>query len=1397
MMLMQQPEPGSHLVMYAGDVLELVLKSDSALSGRAYVRTNFGDGHVAAQEIVNKIEKGEPLSGGDWKNLEMQPWKNGSFRICFPLCQIGVFEFKCFFRHDNGSCTWIEGDNLHVKVEPAISIADNTIYNTFVRQFGPNISGGMRNDDMLRAEDYLKERGYTVLPPSGTFMDVKARLDHIMGTLGFNIIMFLPIHPAPSVYGRMGRFGSPFAPLDFYSVDASMAVFDESRTPMDQFVELLDSIHGRGGLAFIDLPLDHTGWASTLQTQHPEWFLHRQDGAFESPGAWGVVWADLCKLDFSKHELWTELANVVLHWCRLGVDGFRCDAGYMIPENAWKYITAKVRLQYPDTIFLLEGLGGDVSITAKLLESGCMNWAYSEFFQSFGLDAERAYLDVMLSASSKFGTYVNFAETHDNNRLAASSEKWARLRTASAALLAPAGAFGIANGVEWLASEKIDVHNDCSLNWNAGRNIIEHIATLNRILRLHPAFGASAELKRINGVCGRAYAMCRRAGDNSVLVVVNPDMDNDTEFGWRNDEFPVHGTLYDLLGGQPICPSVHDGCNYLTLPSGTVLCLSDKVLEFDACAVPPVTRHQYLKYFALSVIEKCGIQANLENIDAFADCLGRGTSEFFGLIFGRKAYWPVIEWNAAYDSRRCVMLPTEHVILVKSEKPFRVSLAENGRVIDCAVSVNLDNGMYIAILSRNRKCDCQLEINATVFNRVDGTKQIVKGRILALPDACHVSNCLHLDSHEISNLDCGLCTNTSGSYSVGRAAWGTLQSKYDSLLAANLAVKYPDDRVAMLLRFRCWLQFHGFSTELSQENMEGFDASYDNTLTWHFNVPCGYGVSVRIKAVWTLDRKSNAGCMSWIIEDCSMLNERFEEDEFTLIIRPDVDWRSVHSVTRAYSVNDKAWENAVRCSGDGRCMRFAPYGNDDMSLKIDDGCFKSAPQWSYDVFLPIEAERHLEDHTDIFSPGYFEIAMSERHVVNIDVAVGADVCTHERPVKCTKLSFGEQLARSLDAFVVRRDEHSSVIAGYPWFLDWGRDTLICLRGMIAAGMYDVVLDTIQQFASFERNGTLPNMIRGKDTSDRATSDAPLWLYVTVDDYMKATGDAGILNVDCGGRRLIDILDCMAESMWNGAENGVRADAESALLFSLPHYTWMDTNYPAATPRCGYPVEIQALWSRALAFLAKYTGATKWSSRHDAALDSISRYFVCRKGIGISDCLHCNVFSPAAEAVADDACRPNQLLAVTLNAIADFDVCRSIVQACSTLIVPGGIRSLADRPVQYPLPVSDNGRMLNDPRHPYWGHYLGDEDTRRKPAYHNGTCWGWCMPLYCEAEYLLTGERKAGLELLSSANSVMSHGCLGYIPEIYDGDAPHVEKGCFAQAWSMSEFLRVWKLLGGK
>ncbi|MDO9263031.1 MAG: amylo-alpha-1,6-glucosidase, partial [Desulfosalsimonadaceae bacterium] len=478
-----------------------------------------------------------------------------------------------------------------------------------------------------------------------------------------------------------------------------------------------------------------------------------------------------------------------------------------------------------------------------------------------------------------------------------------------------------------------------------------------------------------------------------------------------------------------------------------------------------------------------------------------------------------------------------------------------------------------------------------------------------------------------------------------------------------------------------------------------------------------------------------------------------------------------------------------------------------LEITASAGEFSLEPEWQYMIHLPMDAERGMDPHTDLFSPGYFSAFLKGDETFDVSAAAifpgPMDQGPPEPAIPSLKNPAHHHLYDilhlAMSHYIVKRDSHKTIIAGYPWFLDWGRDTLIVARGLIAEGFTCETKEILKQFARFEKNGTLPNVIFGADTGNRDTSDAPLWFVAACKDLIQATGDSLFLHETVGGRTLREVLISIVNGYLNGTDNGIYADADTGLIFSPSHFTWMDTNFPAATPREGFPVEIQALWYNALTFMAQIDAPDRckhWKDRASQVQASVHDLFYMKESGYLSDCLHAPRGVSAKKATPDDALRPNQLLAVTLGAISDPFIQRAVVRNCAALIVPGGIRTLADRPVRRPIPVHRDGHLLNNPSHPYYGTYSGDEDTRRKPAYHNGTAWTWLFPSFCEAWAIAFGNpaRETARAFMGSSSMLANTGSAGQLPEIMDGDFPHHQKGCDAQAWGVSEWLRVWKRL---
>ena len=1426
MKILQEPNAGSHSLLFRGDTVQIRFHMEPARKGRAYLMTNLGEGKIQRKEIIEYIETRRAKSGQDWHDTPLEESGEGEYSATIALIEVGHFEGKCFFMPaDSGEPVWAEGENFHINVGPAVYCCANSIYCAFVRQFGPNKDFKTSQIPSAKEKKEISDydnSGYTVIPPSGTFRNLIKELDHIVDRLNCRILHLLPINPVPTVFARMGRYGSPYASLDFTAIDPAYIEFDRKATPVQQFLELIDAAHRKDAKVFIDLAINHTGWAAKLHEEHPEWLLRDPDGSIHSPGAWGITWGDLTELDHNKLELWQYFSRVFLTWCGRGVDGFRCDAGYMIPEPAWQFIIATVREQYPDTIFLLEGLGGDPAVTRRLLNYANMNWAYSELFQNYTKEQIQSYLPYAQELSFSDGLMVHYAETHDNARLAGVSPAYARMRTALCALTSSNGAFGFTNGVEFFATEKIEVHESNALNWKNQENQIPHISRLNSILISHPAFYNNSSIRFIDSGNTKILAFLRTdsAREHQILVLINLNCENFEKATWTTDEVPVTCTaLLDLITEEDFIPYLSAEKKYsMVLAMGQVLCLSPSIddmrkihdSENRKILKPDRIDRQRAAAVVLDVV--CWLNKSEVLIDtdvvSLASLVLSDPVEFCRkTIFDKSGEIPVVFWEWPRDIRRKVIVPPDHFIFIKAPYRFRARITgDDGKTIlvqrDSLRQENTNS--YFAIFPPCPAPDKQSVRKIKMSVYADPVSKRESSELLFLPDTVEDMS-LFYGNREIRSSD-NVFLQTNGRGAMLRAAmkWGELPSRYDALLAANLNPEFPEDRHIMWRRCRIWVRFRGRSVPLSIDSTENFIVDEDGSGVWTFNIPIGNGIFVSLCVTCFMMNDRNVTGVNIYRENAKKRKFYLDDNTpVTLVIRPDIEDRNFHHRTIAMNGPEKIWPGAVTSTA--KYFNFKPSPDRTLNISTLKGQFHKAPEWNYSVYQFKEAQRGLEAQTDLFSPGYFEVEIGGGECEQI---LGQAITPFEkdkiqvnlcrRPPDHKYSSFEQVLETAMKKFIVKREKYKTVIAGYPWFLDWGRDTLICARGMIAAGMTTEVREILMLFAKFAEKGTIPNMIHGNNAANRDTSDAPLWLFTACRDLCEAEKSFDFLEEKTdNSEKIIDILQGIAQYYVNGTPNGISCDPESGLVFSPSHFTWMDTNYPAGTPREGYPVEIQALWFAALDFLAKRTGDENWKSLATKVKKSIFSSFRNPDRMWLSDCLHGNKGTRAADALPDDSLRPNQLLCITLGAIDDFETCRNILISAQELLVPGAIRSLADKQVEYQLPIiSSDGRLLNHPSSPYWGRYEGDEDNRRKPAYHNGTAWTWQFPLYAEAHYRTFGNNGADTAraILSSSLSTLMEGCAGNIPEIMDGDIPHTQRGCDAQAWGVTELYRVWKML---
>ena len=1438
------PPPAARLLRFVGDRIRFEIHTANAQTSgmRAFLRTTLGQEATLRRRAMSPMTGERVIAGADWRNIPMQTEDGRTWWVECTLTEPGFFWAKSYFVEPDGQTHWPEGENAGISVHPAALRSGNTIYCAFPRLFGETRFHSRARDGVLEAQfKAFDAHNHTLIPPSGTLRDLTRQLPHIVGKLGCRIIHLLPVGPTPTVYARMGRHGSPYASLDLTDIDPALVEFDKRTTGIDQFCELTREAHHLGARVMLDIVINHTGWSSRLHENHPEWFVRHPNGEFKSPGAWGVVWGDLVELEQSHTELWRIIADSLLTWCRRGVDAFRCDAGYMIPSRTWHAITARVREEFPETIFLLEGLGGAWSATETLLTQGRMQWAYSELFQNYDGPAIASYNDHSIAQNERVGLLVHYSETHDNLRLADKGKLWSLHRNRLCALLSHSGAFGFTCGVEWLATERIKVHESHGLNWDAADNIVEELATLNQLLQSHPCFHEHTQCRRISAPSAPVYQLERRREDIApyplcLYVLANTDMQNEQQVPLRPEVIEALGPdPVDLLGqALPFSRLDAQGTRVLTLPPGAVYCLSEKPYVYAE------TGRQYRnrrKRHGL-VIQALATRFYPEDIGPcdwreLAALIERNPRSLLGAVMRvsrddlrrdpvaaleaamRETLWdPVSVWQE-HDAHRITPVPAEHWLLVQHRAPFRILFQGKGREIHLASTHTHDS--HIAVLPPySFQGDVTMEIDSLHLSTAQSGQQVaeglVRGQLRFLNPTAEIA---------MTDKRSGLVLLTNGRGGMARlhANFGAIESKYDCALGINAHPEWPVDRHILVKRVRAWVVTDGFSQALDAVNLDRIVPGQPATFEFTTGACGGYTVPISLRVTMVPGRNTTA--MRFSRQDIQHPSGRpFPVgSHMDLIVRVDLENRNFHQDTFYTPDLDEAFRSRIVPRGDGSGYAFY-FGHDEpLHVYVADGQYNAAPEWVSRIPHPIDAARGQHGSGDAFSPGWFKVDLRRQAECTLvmNAVPRADAALPPLTPEMIEAAFAprtyghtpapndpfdEMLARASHDFIVNRSEGKTIIAGYPWFLDWGRDTLISARGLVAMGYDAVIEEILTVFGKFVENGTLPNCIHGADVSNRDTSDAPLWYNIVLEEWAARKDDPGFLARD--GRYFVDVIANIAAGYIRGTPNGIFMDPESALVYSPSHFTWMDTNFPAGTPRTGYPVEIQALWIRLLEHLHRLDvpalpNTPSWRDLADTARHSLVTLFWDVRHNALADCIRAEQREPAKQGIRDTALRSNAVFAVALDVIQGDMARGTVLAALHHLVVPGAIRSLAPLSVDVPLPIHGaDGRLLNNPHFPYHGHYAGDEDTARKPAYHNGTAWTWPFPMFCEALAKAWDCQDAVLQsarsYLLSMDALLTEGCLGHLPEIADGNAPHTQRGCDAQAWGSTEALRVWRWL---
>jgi len=511
-----------------------------------------------------------------------------------------------------------------------------------------------------------------------------------------------------------------------------------------------------------------------------------------------------------------------------------------------------------------------------------------------------------------------------------------------------------------------------------------------------------------------------------------------------------------------------------------------------------------------------------------------------------------------------------------------------------------------------------------------------------------------------------------------------------------------------------------------------------------------------------------------------------------LSVRPFLSGRDYHALHQANP------EFSFDAYHEGEHVTWQPYAGVPAIVAVTNGDYHHQPEW-YRSFLYVEERARGLDHVeDLASPGFFRWNLS-RGEANLIFTIDA----HARPTGSTRLSahawvktlrdqeerrrktFPSRLHRAADAYVVNRDKGKTIIAGYPWFTDWGRDTFIALRGLcLTTGHLHDAQDILLKWSSLVSEGMLPNrFLDHGGTPEFNSVDASLWYVIAVHDFLKSMTATKARLSPANRKRLQGAVEEILAGYVRGTRFGIRADDDGLLAAGVPglQVTWMDAKVGdwVVTPRIGKPVEVQALWLNAL-----WVGS-KFSQRWERGLARGRKAFAERFWNAEGGCLFDVVDVDHCPGVNDAAFRPNQIFAVggLPVAILEGEQARRIVEAVEArLLTPLGLRTLAPEEPNY-APRYERGVLERD------------------SAYHQGTVWPWLLGPFVEAWLRVHGgggdaKLEARRRFIEPMLRHLDQAGLGHVSEIADGEG-QTPRGCPFQAWSVGELLRLLDVILAK
>jgi predicted glycogen debranching enzyme len=607
---------------------------------------------------------------------------------------------------------------------------------------------------------------------------------------------------------------------------------------------------------------------------------------------------------------------------------------------------------------------------------------------------------------------------------------------------------------------------------------------------------------------------------------------------------------------------------------------------------------------------------------------------------------------------------------------------------------------------------------------------------------------------------------------------GARTRRYHAVLLS--ATTPPTGRVVLVNGFEAWIERRDGSFPISSQRYapnltypDGTSRIAGFTATpwprWTFLDPTGLEVTQEIM----VHRDTCETVLRW---------RRLSDDACRLRVRLLLSVRDYHALRR----EDGAFD--MRAIVRGGNVSWRPYSDRPAIAALTNGYYTHEPDWYRNFVYARESERGLDCIEDLASPGTFQWDLSGDGAVMV-LRAGDGLAVRAKSYAAMLLA-AEQARRvataplgvAADAYLVDRGSGRTLIAGFPWFTDWGRDTFIAMRGlMLVTGRLAEAEAILLAWSSTVSEGMLPNRFLDAEGQPEFNAvDASLWFIVRTHEFLLAAAAAGREVTTESRRQLQDAAEAILQGYAAGTRFAIGADSDGLLRAGVPGFqlTWMDAKIGdrPVTPRIGKPVEIQALWVNALRIGGEWS--PRWSALARLATESFAARFP-NPGGGLYDVIDAGHVPGAI----DDKLRPNQIFAVggLPFALLQGAAARAVVDLVEDkLLTPLGLRTLSP----------------DDPD--YAPHYRGGP-AERDNAYHQGTAWPWLAGPFVDAwlrvrDHSPAAKAEARQRFLAPLQAHLATAGIGHVSEVADGAPPHTPGGCPFQAWSLGELIRMEQML---